>query len=78
MKKNEYLSAGEAARLLGVSVKTIQRWDKVGLLPVIRNATKQRRIHVDAIHQLCIAPGKALRCAMYARVCVPNRNKKGM
>jgi putative resolvase len=61
MKKNEYLSVGEAARLLGVSVKTIQRWDKAGLLPVIRTATKQRRMHVDAIHQLLNAPGKALR-----------------
>src|SRR5713226_1855098 len=68
MKKKEFLSAGEAARALGVSVKTIQRWDKAGLLPVIRTATNQRRIPVDTIHHLLKGQGKALRCAIYARV----------
>ncbi|MFL5626813.1 MAG: IS607 family transposase [Ktedonobacteraceae bacterium] len=77
MKKKEYLSAGEAARVLGVSVKTIQRWDKAGLLPVIRTATNQRRIPVDAIHQLLNAPGKALRCAIYARVSSAKQEHEG-
>ena len=57
MKKKEFLSAGEAARALGVSVKTIQRWDKAGLLPVVRTATNQRRIPIDAIHRVLNAPG---------------------
>jgi len=77
MKKKEYLSAGEAARVLGVSVKTIQRWDKAGLLPVIRTATNQRRIPVDAIHQLLNAPGKSLRCAIYARVFSAKQEQEG-
>jgi len=77
MKKKEYLSAGEAARVLGVSVKTIQRWDKAGLLPVIRTATNQRRIPVDAIHQLLNAPGKSLRCAIYARVSSAKQEQEG-
>ncbi len=68
MKKKELLSAGEAARALGVSVKTIQRWDKAGLLPVIRTATNQRRIPVETVHHLLKGQGKALRCAIYARV----------
>jgi len=68
MKKKEFLSAGEAARALGVSVKTIQRWDKAGLLPVIRTATNQRRIPVETVHHLLKGQGKALRCAIYARV----------
>ena len=68
MKKKELLSAGEAARALGVSVKTIQRWDKAGLLPVIRTATNQRRIPVETVHHLLKGWGKALRCAIYARV----------
>jgi hypothetical protein len=42
MKKKEFLSAGEAARALGISVNTIQRGEKAGLLPVIRTATVPR------------------------------------
>src|SRR5215470_5205618 len=68
MKKKEFLSAGEAARALGVSVKTIQRWDKAGLLPVTRTATNQRRIAAATLHQLLKARGRSLRCAIYARV----------
>ena len=68
MKKKEFLSAGEAARALGVSVKTIQRWDKAGLLPVIRTATNQRRILVETVHHLLKGQRKTLRCAIYARV----------
>ena len=77
MKKKEFLSAGEAARALGVSVKTIQRWDKAGLLPVIRTATNQRRIPVETIHQLLKGQGKALRCAIYARVSSATQEQEG-
>ena len=77
MKKKEFLSAGEAARLLGVSVKTIQRWDKVGLLPVVRTTTNQRRIPMDAIHLLLNTPGKAPRCAIYARVSSAKQERAG-
>src|SRR6266568_5059298 len=77
MKKKEYLSAGEAARALGVSVKTIQRWDKAGLLPVVRTATNQRRIPSDAIHRVLNAPGTLLRCAIYARVSSAKQEQEG-
>ena len=77
MKKKEFLSAGEAARALGVSVKTIQRWDKAGLLPVIRTATNQRRIPAATVHQLLKGQGKALRCAIYARVSSAKQEHEG-
>ncbi len=77
MKKKEFLSAGEAARALGVSVKTIQRWDKTGLLTVIRTATNQRRIPVETIHQLLNVRGKSLRCAIYARVSSAKQEHEG-
>jgi excisionase family DNA binding protein len=77
MKKKEFLSAGEAARALGVSVKTIQRWDKASLLPVTRTVTNQRRIPVDAVHHLLKAQGKALRCAIYARVSSAKQEQEG-
>lgn len=78
MKKKEFLSAGEAARALGVSVKTIQRWDKAGLLPVIRTATNQRRIPIATVHQLLKGQGKALRCAIYARVSSAKQEHEGI
>jgi excisionase family DNA binding protein len=77
MKKKEFLSAGEAARILGVSVKTIQRWDKAGLLPVVRTATNQRRIPLSAIHRVLHAPGTSLRCAIYARVSSAKQELEG-
>ena len=77
MKKKEFLSAGEAARALGVSVKTIQRWDKAGLLPVIRTATNQRRIPVDAVERIRKTSGPMLRCAIYARVSSAKQEHQG-
>src|SRR5260221_13192998 len=77
MKQKAYLSAGEAARALGVSVKTIQRWDKAGLLPVIRTATNQRRIPADSLHSLLKGQGKSLRCAIYARVSSAKQEHEG-
>ena len=77
MKKKEFLSAGEAARALGVSVKTIQRWDKAGLLPVIRTATNQRRIPVDAVDRIRKTSGPMLRCAIYARVSSAKQEHEG-
>jgi putative resolvase len=77
MKKKEFLSAREAARALGVSVKTIQRWDKAGLLPVIRTATNQRRIPVDAVERIRKASGQTPRCAIYARVSSAKQEHEG-
>jgi len=37
------LSVGEAASLIGVSVSTLQRWDRAGLLTAHRTVTNQRR-----------------------------------
>jgi putative resolvase len=77
MKKKEFLSAGEAARALGVSVKTIQRWDKAGLLPVTRTATNQRRIPVAAIEHILKTGGSGRRCAIYARVSSAKQEQEG-
>lgn len=77
MKQKVFLSAGEAARALGVSVKTIQRWDKAGLLPVIRTVTNQRRIPVEAIEQLLKTSGARSRCAIYARVSSAKQEQEG-
>jgi len=39
------LSTGKAAKLLGVSVKTLQRWEREGrLIPAARSPSKARTI----------------------------------
>lgn len=40
---DEQLPIGEVARLLGVSVETIRRWDKEGLIQSSRTLGGQRR-----------------------------------
>jgi excisionase family DNA binding protein len=77
MKKKEFLSVGEAARALGVSVKTIQRWDKAGLLPVMRTVTNQRRIPVAAMEHILKPSGSQQRCAIYARVSSAKQEQGG-
>src|SRR5439155_24379082 len=57
--------------------KTIQRWDKAGLLPALRTATNQRRIPVDAVERIRKAPGQTLRCAIYARVSSAKQEHEG-
>src|SRR5215469_11724840 len=67
MKQKQYLSAGEVAKALGVSVKTIQRWDKAGLITVVRTAHNQRRIPVSELARIIRGAGQE-RCVIYARV----------
>jgi len=42
-QKNRYISIGEAAKLLGVSITTLRRWDKAGRLVAIKSPSGHRR-----------------------------------
>lgn len=48
----ELVSTGVAARLLGVSVDTIRRWDAAGVLRCVRTPGGQRRIAMDEIDRI--------------------------
>jgi excisionase family DNA binding protein len=41
--ENQWMSVGDAADLIGVSVSTLQRWDRAGILTAHRTPTNQRR-----------------------------------
>ncbi len=45
------LQIGEAARLLGVHVETLRRWDAAGTLAAHRSPTKQRYYLVREVEQ---------------------------
>ena len=51
MHRQDY-SAGEAARLLGISVDTLRRWDSSGRIRVERDAANRRRVPASEIERI--------------------------
>lgn len=43
LSPDDYLTAGEAARLAQVSIDTIRRWGEAGRIPMTRTPTGNRR-----------------------------------
>jgi putative resolvase len=69
MKNKRLLHPKEAAYELGVSTKTIHRWDQAGKLRTVRTLGNQRRIPVEEILRLRKQGERtAERCVLYARV----------
>jgi len=52
MKNKRLLHPKEAAYELGVSTKTIHRWDEAGKLRTVRTIGNQRRIPIEEIWRL--------------------------
>ena len=46
------LSPAAAAEILGVSVRTIQRWDKAGKLRCVRTPGDRRRIPMSEVQRI--------------------------
>jgi len=64
----ELLSPKEAGKLLGVSTRTIQRWDKEGLIKVVRTPKGRRRIPKSEVLRLLQEKLNDRRAVIYARV----------
>jgi excisionase family DNA binding protein len=78
MNQDEMYTPAQAAKRLGVSVKTIHRWDKAGKLKTVRTAGNQRRIPAQEVRRLLgLKPVFAPRCAVYARVSSQKQAKDG-
>ena len=52
MHRQEFLPAAEAARLLGVSLDTLRRWDRQGKIQVERDAANRRLVPAAEIERL--------------------------
>ena len=80
MKNKRLLSPKEAAAELGISIKTVHRWDEAGKLHTVRTAGNQRRIPIEEISRLRRQgrgkPG-AERCVLYARVSSVRQEQDG-
>jgi len=80
MKNKRLLSPKEAAFELGISVKTVHRWDEAGKLRTVRTAGNQRRIPIEELSRLRRqGEGKqgAERCVLYARVSSGRQEQDG-
>lgn len=65
----EYLRLIEASRILGVSVDTLRKWDRLGKIKTIKTPGGHRRIPLSEIRRILhIESSPRLRCAIYARV----------
>ena len=78
MKNKRLLHPKEAAYELGVSTKTIHRWDEAGKLRTVRTVGNQRRIPIEEIVRLRKQGERvAQRCVLYARVASIRQEQDG-
>src|SRR5713226_5664617 len=78
MKNKRLLHPKEAANALGVSTKTIHRWDEAGKLRTVRTVGNQRRIPIEEIVRLRKQGERAAqRCVLYARVASIRQEQDG-
>jgi putative resolvase len=78
MKNKRLLSPKEAAYELGISIKTVHRWDEAGKLRSVRTAGNQRRIPIEEISRLRRqGSGQAERCVLYARISSVRQEQDG-
>ena len=83
LTKEQY-TVGEVAKLLGVHVKTVQVWDRTGVLPFSRTHTNRRILPKDKIIELLDSRGLLYkdekdnkRDVIYARVSSHEEMEKG-
>jgi len=48
----EYLSRGDVARLFGVSLSTVTRWARTGLVPTVRTPGGHYRYPADEVRRV--------------------------
>jgi len=70
MLMDRYISIGEAAEVLGVSITTLRRWDKAGRLESQRSPSGHRRYDLSQLRPGLVRekPLEAVKTIAYARV----------
>ncbi|MBD0329590.1 MAG: helix-turn-helix transcriptional regulator [Thermoleophilia bacterium] len=56
MPRHRTYSGSEAARLLGISLDTLRRWDRQGRIRTERDAANRRRVPVEEVERLRARP----------------------
>jgi putative resolvase len=78
MKNKRSLLPKEAAEELGVSIRTLIRWDEAGKLRTVCTVGNQRRIPLEEIFRLRRqGENHVVRCVLYARVSSVRQEQDG-
>jgi putative resolvase len=67
MHEQRVFSPKQASKILGVSTKTLQRWDNAGKIQTFRTKGNHRRIYESEILKLQ-GKQRTQNCAIYTRV----------
>ncbi len=77
----QFVSIGKAAKMLGMSIEGLRKWEREGRLIPVRTVTNHRRYRVADLHALMHqdAPDmdKDTRCLLYARVSTKEQQEAG-
>ena len=77
----QFVSIGKAAKMLGMSIEGLRKWEREGRLIPVRTLTNHRRYRVADLHALMQenGPDPALdtRCMLYARVSTKKQQEAG-
>src|SRR5258708_2156144 len=80
MKNKRLLTPSEAAAELGISIRTLYRWEEADKLHTVRTIGNQRRIPIEEISRLRRLGRRQSgveRCALYARVLSVRQEQDG-
>src|SRR6266699_6154308 len=77
MRSTHWMNPQEAAASLGISVKTLRRWDKAGKLHAAQTVGKHRRIARSEIQRLQGQRDAVGCCALYARLSISKQVQEG-
>ncbi|POB11996.1 recombinase family protein, partial [Sulfobacillus sp. hq2] len=77
----QFVSIGKAAKMLGMSIDGLRKWEREGRLIPVRTVTNHRRYRVADLRALMHedAPdgAKDTRCLLYARVSTTKQQDAG-
>lgn len=74
---DDFVSVAEARRRLGVSSRTLRRWDAQGVLKTVPSPGGRRLFSLDSIHRLAGERSGGNRAVLYARVSSIQQKRDG-
>ena len=67
--ESQYVSIGQAAKIIGLSIPTLRRYEKLGKLDVdFRTFGNHRRYHIESLKKVFSKNNQSTKTICYARV----------